>query len=146
MEMETRNNLLFELKYPYLTQLVGLSGWLSFTPIILTTNSNFERKALVDLRSESRHLRIIHKDGRLIKDEGKCRVVKEEWRYYWDKKIYEECKYNWQNQVYELSGKFHPLLKMALIDDLCGEKLCGYIFREPILYFSPSDVIPLKPN
>jgi len=144
--MLEESDVVYELTYPYLSQLFGLSGWLVFTQIILTTDPDFERKAHVNLKLVKHIVRIMTNEGQLIEQESYKRPVKEAWQFYWDKPIYEEWKFNWQNQVHDITGKFQPLLKKALIDDLSKEKLCGYIFREPILHFSQSDVVQLECN
>lgn len=131
--METPNNPVCKLKYPYLTQLFGLSGWKVFTPIIITKR-RISRIPHIDLKSRNVALRIIEDDGWLVKDEGPQCSVKNNWCFYWDQPIYDE------------TGKFTSQLRTALLSELYKEKLVGYIFRNPQLHFSPSETAYLNTN
>lgn len=130
--METPNNSLYRLYYPYLTQLVGLSGWTVFTPIILTSDCNVGRKTLLELKSSTRPLRIVEEYAWRVRNvEDTIESVKEEWYFYWDQPAYDK------------KGSFNSELRASLMENLRREKLVGYIFRYPDLHFSRNDVIRL---
>jgi len=121
-----------EIKYPFLTQRFGLSGWDVFTPIILTTDRNFQRRTHLDLKQQRRHLRVLGRNGQLLNEYSYDQAVKEEWYFYWNLAKYNE------------RGEFTARLKSALVADLSKEKLRGYIFRDPDLHFSSGCVVRLE--
>lgn len=130
--MKTQNNSLYRLKYPYLTQLFGLSGWTVFTPIILPSDCSIPRRTLLELKTSKRPLRIVEEYAwRIRNGEDPIQSVKVEWHFYWDKPAYDK------------EGRFTLELRASLMETLRREKLVGYMFCEPDLHFSRFDVVRL---
>jgi len=129
--MENNKPLIYEIKYPFFSKRIGLSGSTSITPIIITSDESNLSEVNEGTETKNRvNLQIREKNGELIEDLAVGSLV--------TPKIF-----HWSGSIYDAEGGFTNKLKSALIDEMCKEKLYGYIYHTPLLHFTKEDVVQL---